>query len=115
MAEGIVNVLARNLKQLMDDFLPPLSQNALAKKSGVGQTSIGLMLEPEKRLPTKSGKVPSPTLAQIEKVAAVFGKEPWQLLHPNPGQAPLSDAERRRYAAFESAMKQLQEPPAPHG
>lgn len=112
MGEGSVNLLARNLKQLMEDYFPPLSQNELAKKSGVPQTSIGLMLNPDKRLPTKSGRIPSPTLAQIEKVAAFFQKETWQLLHPNPGQAPLSDSERRRYEAFESAMKAMQEPPS---
>lgn len=111
MPEGSVNVLARNLKQLMDDHDPPLSQNELAKKTGVRQTSIGLMLNPEKRLPTKSGKVPSPTLAQIAKGAAHFNKKAWQLLHPNPAQAPLSDAERQRYQAFEAAMKSLQGSP----
>lgn len=114
MAEGTVNVLARNLKSLMDEHLPKLSQNELGKKTGVGQTSIGLMLNPEKRLPTKSGRIPSPTLAQIEKVAAFFHKEAWQLLHPNPAQAPLSESERKRYEAFENAMKQLQEPPSGH-
>ena len=113
MSESIVNVLARNLKRLMDEHLPPLPQNELARKSGVRQTSIGLMLNPEKREPTKSGKIPSPTVAQVEKVARVLHKEAWQLLHPDPNQAPLSASERRRYETFEAAMKSMQTPDAP--
>lgn len=93
----------------MDEGPATISQNALAKRSKVAQTSIGYMLKPELRQPTRSGKIPSPTVAQLEKVARALGKEAWQLLHPDPNQAPLSAKERARYDAFDASMKRMRE------
>lgn len=109
MYEDITKVLARNLKRFMDEGPSPISQNALAKKAKVAQTGIGYMLNPETRQPTKSGKLPSPTLARIEKVARALGKETWQLLHPDPNQAPLSATERARYQIFEESRKRMEQ------
>jgi transcriptional regulator with XRE-family HTH domain len=107
MADDVVYVLARNLKRFMDEGPAPISQNALARKSKVAQTSIGYMLNPQSRSPTKSGKRSSPTVAKLERVAAALGKEAWQLLHPNPDQAPLNETERARYAEFQASMKRM--------
>jgi hypothetical protein len=112
MTQDIAKVLAKNLKRFMEDNEPPLSQNELAKKcreagTKVAQTSIGLMLNPDKRLPTKSGKLPSPTIAQIDAVARGLGKEAWQLMHPNPDQAPLSAKERALYDEAMASMRRL--------
>lgn len=109
MAEDVTKILARNLKAFMDEGPVTISQNALAKKSKVSQTGIGFMLHPEKRLPTQSGRLASPTLARLERVAQALGKEAWQLIHPDPNQAPLSAKERARYEAFKASMKRMRE------
>jgi transcriptional regulator with XRE-family HTH domain len=109
MDEDITKILARNLKRFMEEGPAPLSQNALAKKSKVAQTGIGYMLNPETRAPTQSGKLSSPTIARLEKVAQALGKETWQLLHPDPDQAPLSATERARYAEFQKSMQRMRE------
>lgn len=112
MGASVSKVLSDNLKRFMGEHEPPLSQNALAKKcrergAKVAQTSIGLMLNPEKREPTRTGKIPSPTISQIEAVARALDKEVWQLLHPDPNQAPLSAKERRLYDEAMSSMRRL--------
>jgi hypothetical protein len=109
MAEDVTKVLARNLKRFMDEGPEPISQNSLAGKAKVAQTSIGYMLNPDTRAPTKNGKLSSPTVAKIEKVARALGKEAWQLLHPNPDEAPLSAQERARYEEFQKSMARLRE------
>lgn len=54
MREPINQTLAKNLRHFMDD--QQLTQSALARKCGMGQTTIGLYLAPERREPGKSGK-----------------------------------------------------------
>jgi transcriptional regulator with XRE-family HTH domain len=78
MAKTSSKVLARNLKKHMQ--ARQLTQSKLAELSGVAQTSIGYMLNPGTRAPTATGKEPSATLAQIDKVAGVFRLQSWQLL-----------------------------------
>src|ERR1700741_2608374 len=56
------------------------TQQEVAKASGLAQTSISLMLRPEDRKPTKSGKIASPQLSEVERIANAFGMEVWQLL-----------------------------------
>lgn len=109
----VTTILARNLKALLEDHPILNSQNALAKKCGVAQTSIGLMLHPEKRIPTKSGRLPAPTVENVEKVAKAYGKEAWQLLHPEPSMAPLNATERAMYERVMRSMKELQEATSP--
>lgn len=60
------------------------TQAALAKQSGVGQTTISLYLNPERRQPSKSGKIPSAKLSEVESLASAVGVEPWELLRPLP-------------------------------
>lgn len=100
-------VLARNLKDAMDNANngTGISQNALARKSGVAQTGIGYMLNPDSRLQSIKGKQPSPTLAKIEKVALALDLEAWQLLHPNPAESPLSNRQRKLFEALTSNMR----------
>ncbi|WP_429942000.1 XRE family transcriptional regulator [Achromobacter xylosoxidans] len=72
--------LAANLARLMDRR--GWTQAALAKQSGVGQTTISLYLNPERRQPSKSGKIPSAKLTEVESLANAVGVEPWELLKP---------------------------------
>ncbi|MEN4918240.1 S24 family peptidase [Achromobacter spanius] len=73
-------VLAANLARLMEQ--KGWKQAALAKQSGVGQTTISLYLSPERRQPSKSGKLPSAKLSEVESLALAVGVEPWELLKP---------------------------------
>lgn len=109
MSDDVTKILARNLKRFIEEAPTPMSQSALAKKAKVAQTSIGYMLKPENRKMTTSGKLPSPTAAQLARVAHALGKEAWQLLHPDPDQAPLSASERARYAEFQASMRRMRE------
>ena len=101
-----VEALAKNLYLLMENANAGsgISQNQLAKETGVAQTSIGYMLHPGTRAPTKGGKIPSPTLDSVDRVAKYFGKEAWQLLHPRPGETALNSKER---AVYEEAMSSI--------
>lgn len=92
-------VLADNLEYFMKD--KKFSQNSLAKASGVPQTTIGLLLHPEKREPRKSGKQPSPTIAQLQILADKMGIQAWELLWP------LNHSQREMYVNLQSAMKGL--------
>jgi transcriptional regulator with XRE-family HTH domain len=78
-----------------------LSQNGLAKLSKIPQTTISLLLHPERRIPLKSGKTPSPTLSQIEVLARFLGCEAWELLRP------MGDRERKIYEAIEMSYKSV--------
>lgn len=69
--------LARNLKRLLDagrQYDLPSSQAALARRSGVAQTTLSNWLDPER------GR--SPQLDKLERVAEVYKLEVWQLLVP---------------------------------
>lgn len=105
----VTAILARNLKELMEDHPDLNSQSALARKAGVAQTSIGNMLNPGKRAPSKSGRLPSPAVENVERVAKAFGKEAWQLLHPTPSTAPLNAAERAMYEKLMRSVQDLRE------
>jgi transcriptional regulator with XRE-family HTH domain len=105
---ALVDALAANLKTHMDRLA--LSQPQLAQKSGVGQTTIGLYLNPDRRLPGKSGKIPSPKLAEVDLLARALGVDPLALLsldHGVRGKAhqashvgELSPAEQDLVVAF---------------
>jgi len=72
--------LAMNLQRLMENSVQLHTQGQVSHASGVAQTAVSLMLRPDARSRTKSGKTPSPKLAEVESVARAFGMEVWQLL-----------------------------------
>jgi len=87
-------ILATNLARLMDKT--GHKQASLAQASGVGQTTISLYLNPARRQPSKSGKVPSAKFGEVEALADALGVMPWDLLRPDDnGDAPVSPVPRR--------------------
>lgn len=74
----IVEVFAACLRHHMTT--QGISQAELAKRSGIGQTTISLYLRPQSRGDTVSGKTGSPTLANVEALADALGVEVWELL-----------------------------------
>ena len=71
MPESSLNqILADNLALHMEK--KGLKQMALAKKCGVGQTTISLYLSPDRRKPGKDGKAGSAKLTEVE----MLGKGP---------------------------------------
>ena len=97
--------LAENLAHHMEK--KGLRQMALAKKCGVGQTTISLYLNPERRKPGKDGKAGSAKLTEVEMLAAALDVEPWELLRPYDG------IQRDVYERIEAAYKALNPAPAP--
>lgn len=78
MPESSLNqILADNLALHMEK--KGLKQMALAKKCGVGQTTISLYLSPDRRKPGKAG---SAKLTEVEMLARALEVEPWELLRP---------------------------------
>lgn len=71
-------IIAKNLETLMSKR--GLVQAALAKKSGIAQTTISLYRRPESRQPSKSGKIPSPKLTEVEALATALGVSLVQML-----------------------------------
>ncbi len=63
-----------------------MSQPGLSKASGIAQTSVSLLLNPQNRAPGKEGRIGSPTLAQVETVADALGVEAWELICPMSGE-----------------------------
>lgn len=88
-------VVARNLSKLMKASSDLKSQSALARRSGVPQTTISDYLAPEKH-----GKWP--TLEGVHKLAATFGVEAWQLCHPTLGE--ISKEQQELFERFRALM-----------
>ena len=84
--DALKDVLAVNLSKAMELSPDLKSQNALARRAKVAQTTIGNYLSP------KSYKG-SPRLVKIEKLAKAFGLETWQLIHPTMGDKLITAAE----------------------
>lgn len=97
--------LAENLAYHMGE--QGLTQMALAKKCGVGQTTISLYLAPARRKPGKDAKAGSAKLTEVEMLAEALEVEPWELV------MPLSGVQREMYKKIKEAYKVLQHPPAP--
>lgn len=74
----IVFVFAQCLQHHMTTL--KITQAELARRSGIGQTTISLYLRPKARGDTVSGKAGSPTLANVEALADALGVEVWELL-----------------------------------
>jgi transcriptional regulator with XRE-family HTH domain len=94
--------LATNLAALMASTVDLRTQASVGKRAGVDQRTVGRILNREH----------SPNLLQIQKLAAAFGLQPWQLLVPhldpaNPPVVHLTQAERELYARVRRAARQL--------
>lgn len=100
MKEKQINeVLASNLAHFMGKR--QLSQKALASRSGVAQTTISLYLDPTRRKPGATGKVPSAKLSEVEMLASALSVEVWELLRN------LTAEEREVYDQLESVVGML--------
>lgn len=100
MVEKEINqVLADNLAHFMNER--KITQMDLAKKVGMGQTTVSLYLHPERRKISSTGKVPSAKLSDVAAIAACLDIEIWQLLRP------LTPAQRKAYEAIEQAFAAL--------
>lgn len=83
MAKKPINeVLASNLAHFMT--AKGLTQAALGEKCDIGQTTISLYLNPDRRKLGASGKAPSAKLSEVEMLAAGLGVDVWQLLRALP-------------------------------
>lgn len=91
-------VLAENLRYFMSQA--GLSQAQLGKLADMGQTTVGLYLNPERRLPGKSGKEPSSKLAEVQRLADALKIQPWELLRP------LTEAQRDFYRSMEALIEE---------
>lgn len=72
----VIDYLAKNLKRLMNEGPDRITESALGKKSGYGQSGINRLLNPQ-----KSPNVPQ--LDSVQKVADALNVEVWQLLSPD--------------------------------
>lgn len=85
---AITETLATNLTYFMEQ--KKVTQQTLAKKSGIGQTTISLYRNPGSRKTTATGRPPSPTLAKVQALAEGLGVELWELVRPlTPAQRDL--------------------------
>jgi DNA-binding Xre family transcriptional regulator len=100
MAKAINQVLAANLAFFMRQR-GIASQTALAKKSGIAQRTIGNYLRPDLRQVSKSGKMPSAKLSELETIAAALDVQVWDLLRD------MTPSERAFYAKLEAAYRKL--------
>lgn len=96
--------LAENLSHYMKK--KGLTQMALAKRCGIGQTTISLYLAPERRKPGKDAKPGSAKLTEVEMLASALEVEPWELVRPT------SDAQRELWERFEAAYQALKPLPS---
>ena len=79
MASKDVNeVVAENLRHHMNR--KNLSESALARLSGVAQTTIGVYLNPERRKVSASGKLPSGKVSELALLADALEIHVWELL-----------------------------------
>lgn len=83
----IQQVLAENLKALMDAQRPPMSGRQVAARAEIDQKTVSRMLNCAN----------SPTLGALAAVAEVFGLLPWQLLVPGLNSG-TNEAEKQEVA-----------------
>lgn len=97
----INEVVAENLSYLMEKV--ELTQAALAEKAGVSQKTISNYLNPSQRSEGALGKLPSPKLVELDRIATALGVEVWELTRQ------MTPSERAMYAAIEKAYSELVE------
>lgn len=73
MVDVSAKALSSNLRQLMAHY--GHNQKALGRKSGVGQTTVSNLCNPERGH--------SPKMATVDAIAEVYGLKGWQLLVPD--------------------------------
>jgi len=101
MTYDIKNTLAVNLQHLMERSADMKSQNALAKRSKVGQTTIGNYLRPD----SYAGY---PSMEKVEMLANALGVDTWVLIHPTLGSNCLPDEELEAYSLIRRAFARKQ-------
>lgn len=100
--QNINDVLADNLAHFMEERR--VTQRALAQQSGIAQTTISLYLNPQRRQPGKSGKIPSAKLTEVESLAHALGVDAWKLIRPmTPEQRKAYDSIEQAYLAIVGA------------
>jgi transcriptional regulator with XRE-family HTH domain len=108
-------VFARNLAEAMKKA--GMTQEAMAKRSGVAQTTVSLYLRPSDRAPTTGKAAPSPTLERVGKLAEALGVDAWLLLHPDIAQALREQEFYRRieedFARLPPAEVEVRQPARP--
>lgn len=97
--DDIREILATNLKSLMDMSVDCKSQNALGKRSKVAQTTVGNYLN--------KTYVGYPNLEKVELLARCFGLEAWNLIHPTMGDRVIAAAEIQMYMRWKEDMRKL--------
>lgn len=99
----INEILAVQLRYYMDK--KAMNQPALAKASGVSQSSISNYLNPKNRIQASAqsskAKEPSAKLSEIAMLAGALGVEVWELTRN------ISPSERAMYDRIEAAYKAL--------
>jgi len=98
-ATPINQVLAENLKHYM--LKKHLTQKSLGERAGIGQTTIGLYLSPSRRQASKSGKLPSAKLSEVESLAVALDVDVWRLLRH------FTEKQRKAYDKIEEAYQEL--------
>ena len=97
MPYDIKNTLAVNLQHLMEKSSDLKSQNALAKRSKVAQTTIGNYLRPD----SYTGY---PAMDKVDKLARAFGLDAWVLIHPTLGSNCLDERKLEIYDKIRRAF-----------
>jgi transcriptional regulator with XRE-family HTH domain len=78
-----------------------MTQTALASKAGVSQKTISNYLNPDQRAESATGKMPSPKLEELDKIARALAIPVWQLVRE------MSEKERKLYEHIERAYSEL--------
>lgn len=91
-------ILSVNLRRLMDKHPDLSSQSKLGKRAKIAGRSVGYMLQPS---------TGNPTIDNIAKVAAVFGLDVWQLMHPDIPARAMGPKEEAMYEAIRRSFAEI--------
>lgn len=80
-------ILIRNLTRLRDEHIEFNTKERVALKAGIGEGSMGNLETPDRAVRA--------SLDNIAKVASVYGKEAWELLHPSLPAFTISEEDYR--------------------
>lgn len=102
LKKPINEVFAANLARLMAE--QKKTQKSLAAESGVGQTTIGLYLNPGRRLVSASGKAPSAKLTEVEMLACGLNVGVLDLLQDHTAKASSKAKARGAFGEMASLI-----------